>query len=437
MKLTSIILATFCLMPLPTKADSALKELLIIAEQNHPQIDYLRAAENLSLAKIQELQAQLQPQVRLQSELSYTIAEHKNYPRFANTLALNYPLSDPMLSAGEEVAISDMQSQSLLLEAGLQQIRLAAAQSYYQYWQEQAQLDYLQRERDFLIDLLFQVEERMQLGIEALEDMAQVESRLQQNRRTRLQSQSKLDTLRTALREQLGIIDRPQIALPSFNTKAIADEQPLVPEDLLEAYVNPLEQKSFSTREESIWQLLVMHNPKVEAIQQQVKTARKKIAQQTHFAAPRIEAFSALVYNDSNRNFYDDMTGIKAGIRLNAPLYLAGQDKALSAQARAQMHQLQALQRDQENQLIALAENSWQQIRNLYQQRAVQLKALSTAQCYLETIEHALVSGDSDTLELLEAQRKVYQEQSSLPQIEAQISQLKSKLFWALGMPLS
>lgn len=437
MKLTSFILAVLCVLPLPAQADSALKALLLLAEQNHPQVDYLRSAEDLSLAKIQELNAQLQPRVNLQSELSYTLAREKNYPRFANSLSLDYPLSDPMLQAGQEVAISDLQSQSLLLEAGLQQIRLAVAKSYYQYWQEQSQHDYLQQERDFLIDLLFQVEERMQLGMEALQDMAQVESRLQQNRRMRLQSEQKLAVLQTNLREQLGIIDRPQIALPSLQSELTITEKPLVPEDLLEAFVNPLERKAFSTHEDSIWQLLVVHNPKVEAIQQQVKTARKKIKQQEHFASPRIEAFSALVHNDSNRNFYDDMTGVKAGIRLNAPIYLAGQDKALASQARAQMHQLQALQRNQENQLIAMAENSWQQIRNLYQQREVQHKALNTAKCYLETIEQALVSGDSDTLELLEAQRKVYQVQSSLPQIEAQIGARQSELYWALGMPLT
>ncbi|QKI88386.1 TolC family protein [Thiomicrorhabdus xiamenensis] len=415
------------------KQSSTLEQLWHLAEQNHPQLSYLKADQALSFGKLQELEAQLRPQVKLASELSYTVTDNKDYPRFANRLTVNYPLFDPMLERGKEIALSDYQAQEYLFAAGEQQIRLAIARTFYAYWQKQAQWDYLHQEKDFLIDLLFQIEERMQLGLEALDDLAQVESRLHYNQKQRQQLNSELATLENNLRELVGIADRPEIPLPSLQAPQAPAPAPLSEEDILEKYLSAQQLTDFSSDPDLGWLSLVEQNPRVKAIDQQILSAEQKIHQQKAFETPKVEAFSSLVYNESDKQFYDDMAGIKAGIRIEAPIYLAGEDKARIAQARAELLKLQAMRRKEINAFSTRVHNLWQQLTSRYQQLSIQQKALKSTRCYLEAIEQALSSGDSDIIELLDAQRQVDQVQSTFPELEAEIGLLEKQLLWTFG----
>ncbi|WP_319558224.1 TolC family protein [Thiomicrorhabdus sp.] len=427
--MTAGLLCAFGVSAQPLK----LQQLFDIATQNNPELSYLQANQDLSLAKYQESEALLKPQVRLISEFSYAWMEMNNFPRFANQVAVSYPLYDPMLQDGKLIASTQYDIEIDLLEAGRQKAWLQVSQQYFNYWKQQAALHYLEQEKDYLYELLFQVESRLELGMQDLDDMAKVQSRIDRNRSQRIEAQKRLALLKNNLREVLGINDRPDIEVEALAKPAIPQQAPLFVTDLLEDSLSKQQLDGLIQSQDQQWQRLVLGNPLVEALQKQWQAAQQKIHQKQQVLTPKVEAFGALVYNESDRNFYDDMRGFRGGVRINAPLYLGGQASAEVAQARAEADKIAALQRKQENALITMAMNAWLELQSAYENYDVQQQALKTARCTLEAIEQALISGSSDIIELLEAQKAVYQAQSALPDTEAEIGLQRIKFYWAIG----
>lgn len=386
-----------------------LQKLFDLAVTNNPTLQIAEAKQLAAKSKIDLAESQQQPTLSLQSELSYAWMQNNDFARSANQLKASYPLFQPDLEDQLSLAQYQEASSEWQLQAQRQRLLQNVAEAYYQYRSQQAQVDYLTKEQQSITAILNQVEQRFQVGYQDLNDIAEIQARLDNNRAEQLLAQQQLDVIATQLEVYIG----QSVELSAWNK-----DRELSP-TLTESFQDELNR--------------IEQHPELHRIQQAENAVHEQAALAKNRDGIQLEAFGAYVYNESDGNFYDDMRGLKGGIQLTVPLYLGGQTDAKVAMARAESKQLNAQYRDAQRVLTAKAKSSWL----TYQaglNRLVALKAvLSSSEQALQATENGLATGNRNILDLLNAQRRLHRAERDLPMLKAQLWQAWYQLQWALG----
>jgi outer membrane protein len=386
-----------------------LQKLFDLALTNNPTLQVSEAKQLAAQSKIDLAESQQQPTVSLQSELSYAWMKNNDFGRSANQLRASYPLYQPNLTDQLSLAKYQESSSEWQLKSQRQMLLRKVAEAYYQYRSQQAQVDYLAKEQQSIESILSQVEQRFQVGYQDLNDIAEIQARLDKNRAEQLLAQQQLEVIAANLEVYLG---QPA----DMATWTLPADLPKMDMEQYQAALNRVRQ-----------------HPELNTIQQAEKAAQEQAVLVKSQDGIQLEAFGAYVYNESDGNFYDDMRGFKGGLQLSLPLYLGGRTDSKVAMARAESKQLNAQHRDLERVLTAQAKSSWL----TYQagiKRLESLKAvLSSSEQALQATENGLSTGNRNILDLLNAQRRLHRAERDLPMLKAQIWQAWYQLQWALG----
>lgn len=388
-----------------------LEKLWQQAIETYPSLAIATAQQQAAAYGKQSADAQLRPKVRFQSELSYAWMEKKNFPRTANQLRASYPLYQPELADKQDQQAYLLEASYAKLEEARQQIRLKVAKAYLDYQIGQAKGAFLAKEHQAILETLNQVQQRFQVGYQDLNDIVEVQAKLDRN-------------------------SAESLAVDQTQVQTLA---------ALEAYVGqPLDRDSLSAKDLSLWVAAVSSNikrpaegeiahPKLQVLDWQWQSLQKQQSVIQNQDGIKLEAFGALVYNESDGNFYDDMQGARGGVELSVPLYLGGKTDSDKAQAKAQAQALLAQKRQVNLDLEVALKQSQLGIEHGLQRLKVLKAVLASSQQALKSTEDGLKTGARNILDLLNAQSALYKAEQAIPVTQAAIAKDWVKFAWAKG----
>jgi len=382
-----------------------LQKIFNTALENSPSLQIAKA--KLQAMQSQQLQTEsLQGwDVHLKSELSYSAMKAAQFPRTANQLTGTYPLYQPdinHLATADNLALI---AAKLQLENSRQQLFNDVAQIIFQYRIKQMKIEFLEQERRSLTDILQQEKRRLGLGQQELSKITELEANLATNQVNLLTILEK----KWQLQISLSVIVGKSILLTNFKIK-----QP------------PKLNKENITNK-------VLAHPKLQQLVMLKKSASKKVNYQQDKEGLKIDAFISAVYNDSDGKFFDDMQGMRGGVKLEIPLYIGGRTDASTAQARAELNEINAKYKQQKLSLLASAKIS----HLIYNSNLARINALRSSidhyQQMIAAVENGITSGSQDSLDLLKAERLLHKAQK-----EVKITQIKAwqnwyKYHWSVG----
>jgi len=380
-----------------------LPELWQEALQTYPSITEAEASIEAKTHYKQAIASADQPQVGLKSELSYAWMA-KDFPRTANQLKASYPLYQPDISERIDQADAQLQQSIWALEAQKQTLRWNIAQAFYGILKLATQKTYFKKQYQDLKTTLKQVQQRYEVGYQNLNDIAEIQARMDQNQANLLAVQEKQLQMLTSLNQYLShpvtLKDLKETSLSFANTQPVDFQQhPLL---------------------------------KALGFKQQALLEQQAIVK--HQDGIKVQAFGAYIYNDSQGHFYDDMQGLKGGIEVNIPIYLGGRTAAKQAQFKSKSQMVLA-QMDQKQRLL---KSQYQQAKLGIKLGKARLKSLESSlrsnQQALKATEQGLKTGTRNILDLLNAQNRVYKAEESIPLVKRQMALDQIKMQWSLGL---
>jgi len=395
--------------------NSQLQGLFSQALQNNPSIALASAQERMAYRNQQKMDSLAKPEVNFKSELSYSWTKKNNFARTANQINASYPLYKPDDTNLINIAGNQHDASIYQEKAQTQRLFLKIAQQYFNYWEQKVELAFLEKEQNSITEILRQVNQRFQIGYQDLNDITEVQARLDSNHADLLKAQQMMQLTQTKLEELVG----STVDLSSFEPP-----KDLPPEIVLNQ----------ATSTEEVWSKWVESHPELKAMLQEQSAANEEVEYEKNRDGIQVEAFSALVYNDSDGKFYDDMQGIKGGVQLSIPLYTGGKTDASIAKARASKTAVSAKIRQTKLVLEGQAKRAYIS----YKAQLARLTALKAAlvsnQQAKEATENGLSTGTRNILDLLTAQRNLHRAERDIPKTESQIWTNWYKYYWTAGL---
>lgn len=391
-----------------------LQKLFERALAQNPSLALAGAQASAAMNAQRQAQSYEKPEVHLASELSYAWMQKKDFSRTANQLVATYPLYEPDKTDLNQVAGYRHGAAQSQLESQRQKLLVSVANLYFQYWAQKAQYDFLMKEHDSIAAIMSQQSKRFQVGYQDLNDITEIQARLDSNQADLLEAKQAMDITQSNLEALVGdTVDLSRLSSPKT-----------LPQPIVLPGVNGRHD----------WASWVAQNPDIQGLNQSELAADSQVTYEKNKDGVQLQAFGAYVYNDSHGNYYDDMQGVKGGIQLNVPLYLGGRTDASVAQARAKSSQVSARKRQKILSLQAEAKNAYLR----YRAGLARLEALKAAlHSNLEAVkatENGLSTGTRNILDLLNAQRSLHKAQRDLPTTQAKIWQSWYQFYWALGL---
>jgi Outer membrane protein len=403
---------------------SQLQQLFEVALANNPQLSAAEADSAAAMSDVQQAESEENLTVNLKSELSYAWMKESSFSRTANQLVATYPLYQPEQSDLNAAASQQHSSRQYQLDATRQQLLLQVALTYFRYWSQQEDLHFLQKERRSIESILQQVKQRFQVGYQDLNDIVEIQARLDMNHADALEARQSLERTRQNLAALLGVDNLDAIPQTAFGFPVdVGDE------------VTQLAQRYglANSKNRQAWSELVSHHPSLFALQASADALRNEAEYRKNKDTFQLDAFGTLVYNDSGNHYYDDMEGARGGVQLTVPLYLGGRTESSVSKARHQSQKRLAQKREQQLKLEAEAKNAWLGL----QTGVARVKALQSAlvsnRAALKATEQGLQTGRRNILDLLNAQRSLHKTERDLPVLKAQIGEDLAKFYWAIG----
>lgn len=401
----------------------ALSDLFELALQTNPSLSRADAEQAAAYSSLQDARGLLKPEVRFNSELSYAWMKMDEFPRTANQLIATYPLYEPQLNDLNKSADSTYQSKQWRSEAEKQKVLFKVAELYFTYWQQREDFLFLKKEQRSIESIIKQVRQRFQVGYQDLNDIVEIQSRLDFNHAELLKAEQDFRQTEAKLTAVLGDASTFSYDALSFPLK----QAPQLAR--LEREVNVAKAENA----QQAWSKLVINNPLLLALEQQVQAAQKQVEYVKNKDSVQVEAFGALVYNDSDKNFYDDMQGARGGLRLNVPLYLGGRTEAAVSKQRSQVKELLAVKRETSLSLEAQARNAWLALQTGTTRLKALKAALESSRQAVKASEQALKTGRRNVLDLLDAQRHLHKIERDLPILKADIWKSYYLFYWTIG----
>ncbi len=366
--------------------DRQLQTLFSLALENSPVIQISVEQQNAARDNKEVMASFLKPDIRFKSELSYSWMQKQSFARTGSQLQASYPLYQPDREDLYGLASYQHLEKKWQLDEVKQSLLLKVSNLYFNFWIQKSEQLFLQKEFESISEIMEQVKQRFTIGYQDLNDISDIQARLDRNRADLIKIEQRLHIIQIDFESLLGT----HIDLSEF----------LQPERF--ASVVELDVTSEKMKE------LILNHPAMRRYDQALLAINKKVDYEKNKDGIVIQAFGAVINNQSEGYFYDDAQGAKVGLTLNVPLYLGGQTNASIAKARAESRQLIAQKRQKELSLMASFKSSNENLKH-NQQRLHALQAvLASNKQALTAAENGLTTGNRNILDLLDAQRSLH-----------------------------
>lgn len=365
--------------------DKSLQALFLLGLENSPVIKYYVAQQGAAQSNQKIMDSFLKPEVMFQSELSYAWMK-KSYARTASQLQVSYPLYEPDREDRSDIASYQYSERKFQLEEAKQALLLKISNLYFKYWIQESEQRFLQKEFESISEIMEQVQQRFTIGYQDLNDISDIQARLDSNRADLIQIEKNLRITEIDLESVLGIeIDlskNPPPSIVTFNVDLALNKV-----DLL---------------------TLIEQHPSLLRYEQALQASRKQIEYEKNKDGIVVKAFGAVVNNESDGFFYDDMQGAKVGLKLSVPLYLGGKTEASVSKSRFESNQVSALKLQKELLLVASLKNAVESLQHNNKRLIALKEVLESNKQALTAAENGLSTGNRNILDLLDAQRNLH-----------------------------
>lgn len=424
-KVWALSFATLLVIPVPGMADSRslisadpqLNGLFALALAHNPNIEMARSQIDINGYQLNVSQSDEGPTVQLTSELSYAWVKEKEFGRTANQLRASYPLYQPEKEARSDVSRQAVEVAKQTVKISQQDILLEIAMQYYEYWQQQAERDFLGKERQTYLDLLEQSKSRFQLGYQDLNDLTEIQAKIDSIKAQQIAIQQNMQKVYFKLTELVN---------SSFDISGFKKPNAL-PNGLTHLPNNSL------NKSDQAWSDLISHNPAIIEVDKQINLIGKQVNVEKLSDGPQVELFTSYIYNDSDGNFYDDMQGLKGGVQIKVPIYLSGKTDAKVAKTRATMQQLKIKKAIQINKITRIAQQAQVSYDLGLQQLSLLNKAIESNKEAIKAIESGMSTGNRNMMDLLKAYNDLHKSEKTIPILKAKLWQYWWQLQWVTG----
>jgi outer membrane protein len=231
------------------------------------------------------------------------------------------------------------------LQVVQQQLLWALVQAWGRWQQLEVSLNFEQAQKQTLGQLLEQIQQGYGSGQGSLSQVALIRRRLAMSAARQVQLQQQQQQQAAIVMALTGVHDLTPVAAPELKT--------------LSHMVQP------------DW----YQTPTLQVLQQQIRTvqAQQRIAEAEYQG--QLSVFATGVRNDSGGRFYDDMQGVRVGIRYQIPLMTGGRLEAESSAANARVRKLLSLREAQ----LRILRQQWQQAQAVLETAPVRELALKEA----------------------------------------------------------
>ncbi len=387
--------------------ENSLQKLFTLALENSPVIQLSIEQQKTARENKEVAASLLQPDVRLQSELSYSWMQMNAFARTASQVQASYPLYHPDREDLHSLASHQYREKKWQLESSKQALLLKVSNLYFDFWEQKSEHVFLQKEFDAISEIMAQVQQQLTLGYRDLNDISEIQARLDQNRANLIQVEQRLHTIQIDFELLLGT---------SINLEPFFQS-----EDLL------------SNIHFSYDKSLIQNHPSIKRYEEALLASSKKIAYEKNKDGLIVKVFGAVINNQSDGYFYDDAQGAKLGLKLDVPLYLGGQTQASIAKARAERGQILAQKRQQELILTASFKRATEQLKYNQKNILALKEVLASNKQALEAAENGLSTGNRNILDLLNVQRRLYRAERDIQIAMTRLSRNWYLRLWSLG----
>ena len=289
-----------------------LQVFLRAAVQTHPDVADAEAAMEEAQQRQKILQAALEPQLRLQLEQNYAWMA-QDFARSSVQLLGTWTLWQPQLSEQIQAATDIIAQSRAKIEAVRQELLWRVVESWVKWQRVQRSIKYERARQRILTQLLEQVREGYSAGQGQLAKVALLARRQAESQARLRQLQWQAEQLKAQVRALTGRDDLTVVSAPPLTEQHT--EQP-------------------------DWQA----NPRMQVLRAAVAaTMAQQAAEQSRYSG-QLSVFAAGVHNDSGGRFYDDMEGVRIGVRYEVPLWTSGGIESSVSQYKSRQRALQAQQ---------------------------------------------------------------------------------------------
>jgi outer membrane protein len=392
-----------------TPKDRQLQKLFSLALENSPIIQYSIEQESAARSNQDVVASFLKADVRFQSELSYSWMQKQSFARTASQLRATYPLYQPEREDLYSVASYQQREKKWQLEEVKQSLLLKVSNLYFNFWIQTSEQVFLQKEFDSISEIMEQVKQRFTIGYHDLNDISDIQARLDRNRADLIKIEQSLHIIQIDFELLLGAkVDLSQYDPP-------------------EAFVSAFDAVNSQQREQA------EKHPAIMRYEQALLANAKKMDYEQNKDGIVLKAFGAVVNNQSDGYFYDDARGAKIGLKLDVPLYLGGQTESSVSKARAEHGQVLAQKRQQELLLATSLKRANENLKH-NQKRLLALKdVLASNQQALAAAENGLTTGSRNILDLLDAQRSLHRAERDIQVVANNLWLNWYARLWSLG----
>ena len=389
-----------------TVSATDLVEVYGVAKLNDPALRAARANREATLEAEPIARSQLLPNVLLAGDASYDYTDvrrsvagsfNDDFPRAAASIQLSQPIYRKELSVGLEQAEFQVTQADTDFEGAEQDLIIRVADAYFGVLSARDTLGFVRANKRAIARQLDQAKQRFEVGLIAITDVHEAQSRFDQARADEIAAENDLDNQREELLEIVGD-PSSYLAYPPTPLEGVREDVVLTPP-------MPASLDEWTT-------LALANNPDVISAKLDAEIARKEIERQDAGDSVALDLVGSygLARTDADRG--SDANDATIGIQLSLPLYTGGGVDAATRQAR---HRFQAAQ----DQLEARRRSVQTQVRNAYRgvvasiSRAEALDATRvSARSALEATEAGFEVGTRTLVDVLDEQRDLFRAQA-------------------------
>lgn len=377
-----------------------LAEIYALAQQQDPQLAAAQAAHAASAEVRPQARALLLPQLDAYAERTREdgneVTGSGSGVRFGGSndfTRTGVTLNQPLLDFGAFNLLRQSQIQlragDLALTSARQQLRLRAAQAYFDVLAAEDELSFAQAEKTALTRQLEQARKRFEVGFAPITDMQEAQARYDLALATEVSARQRLRSALEAVRALTGRLPGPLAKLaPDI---ALPTPEPSDPE----AWVGRA----------------LQHNPELNAVLEQAELAEEEVKRQQAGHYPTVDVNASYGTCDARRDNTSCLTQDEASdvtLRLDLPLFAGGGTQSRVRQAghllEQRQHELTRLRREVERQ----TRDAYESVLSSQAQAAAFRQAVTSNETALAATEAGLQTGARTNIDVLNAQRELY-----------------------------
>ena len=371
-----------------------------LAAENDPALQAAGAARDAALESVAIASAGLRPNISVGGSAAVETDDVNEPGSSSDTfsrLSLSLDVTQPLYRLDRTIRLG--QARTSEEQAGIdyaasgQELIARVAEGYFGVLNAGDDYRFAQTNREAIAQQLRQAQQRFEVGLIAITDVEEAKSRFDLASAREIEAKNSLDNAREAMREIIG--EYPDELVP------LGDDIPLVvpdPTDIEEWTRTALER-----------------NLRVQSASFAVVIARDGIRLAGTGETPALDLVGQAATTDRNRKpIGSESTSASIGLRLTWPIYTGGRAPAETREARARhreaMHQQERARRD----AIRQTRQAYLGVESAIARVGALTQAVVSSQSALDAVEAGFQVGTRTSVDVLDAQRDLFQARNDL-----------------------